>query len=274
VDRILWGVSATLSQTVSVAELGTDPNPDAATVTITRADGTPVVTDATVVNGPNGGFTYTLTPAQTALLDTLTATWTFTLNGFVQHLTSQVEIVGGYHFGLSQLRTMQPLSDQNAYSTAKLLDARTLAETTIEQACQRAFVPRYSIERVDSFQSWPFPDVRAIRSAVNMDGTILTGAALTDAFNGIYPWHSYRYHNRSWMVGVEYGMDSCPADVARASMLLARSYLLQGPEDDRATGMSNEFGSYTLVTPGVRGAYTNLPSVNALIDQYRLVALG
>jgi hypothetical protein len=38
-----------------------------------------------------------------------------------------------------------------------------------------------------------------------MDGTILTGAALTDAFNGFYPWHSYRYHNRSWSVGSNMG---------------------------------------------------------------------
>jgi hypothetical protein len=225
VDRILRGVSATLSQTVSVAEAGTDPNPDAATVTITRADGTPVVTDATAVNGPNGGFTYTLTPAQTALLDTLTATWTFTLNGFVQHLTSQVEIVGGYHFGLSQLRRCSRSGPTERVLDGEAAEARTLAETTIEQACGRAFVPRYSIERVDSFQSWPFPDVRALRSAVNMDGTILTGAALTDAFNGIYVAVSLvPLHNRSWTVGVEYGMDSCPAamcssvDAARAQL--------------------------------------------------------
>jgi hypothetical protein len=82
VDRSLQNTDYTFNGGVTVDEVGTDPSPDSATVTITRADGTPVVTAATAVNGPNGGFSYTLVPAQTALLDTLTATWTFTLNGF------------------------------------------------------------------------------------------------------------------------------------------------------------------------------------------------
>jgi hypothetical protein len=282
VDRSLQNTDYTFNGGVTVDEVGTDPSPDSATVTITRADGTAVVTGATAVNGPNGVFSYTLVPAQTALLDTLTATWSFTLNGRLQSLRDQVEIVGGYHFDLNELRQMPPLADKNAYSTAKLLNARTLAETTIEQACGRAFVPRYSIERVDSFQSWPFPDVRALRSAVNMDGTILTGAALTDAFNGWYPYHSYRYCNRSWTVGVEYGMDSCPADVARASMLLARSYLIAGSAagtgglEERATTVSYADAglTYGLVTAGARGAVTSIPEVNVTIERYKMVAFA
>jgi hypothetical protein len=135
VDRSLQNTDYTFNGGVTVDEVGTDPSPDSATVTITRADGTPVVTEATAVNGPNGGFSYTLVPAQTALLDTLTATWSFMLNGRLQSLRDQVEIVGGYHFDLNELRQMPPLSDATTYTTAKLLNARTLAETTIEQAC-------------------------------------------------------------------------------------------------------------------------------------------
>jgi hypothetical protein len=110
-DRILRKVSSTLARTVTVDEAGTDPNPDAVTVTITRGDGTALVTNATTTNGPNGGVTYTFTPVQIAQLDNLHLEWNFTLGGFVQTVTSEVEVVGGYHFSLAQLRAFAPLND-------------------------------------------------------------------------------------------------------------------------------------------------------------------
>jgi hypothetical protein len=180
VQRILQNTSADLPAVVTVAETGTDPTPDSATVTITRADGTVVVQDAVANNGMNGGFVYPLSPAQTALLDTLTAVWTFTYGGLVQQLRTQAEVVGGYHFTLGQLRQLAPLSDASTYTTAKLIEARTLAETTIEQECGRAFVPRYWRGHVENF-TWPYPDVIGVRSATGVDGSVLTSTQLRRA---------------------------------------------------------------------------------------------
>lgn len=278
-DRVLRGVSATLSQTVLVDETGTDPSPDAAIVNITRADGTPVATNAAAINGANGGFQYVLTPLETALLDTLRVDWTFTLGGQVQTLTTYVEIVGGFHFPVTALRAAPGLASSTDYPTAKLVEARTLAETIMEDACGRAFVPRYWYGQVDGFR-WPYPDVRALRSVVNAyDGTIMTANERLDALFG-RGWRYHRYAAR-WEVGLEHGMDAPPADVSRASLLLARSILIGdrntgGTLDERATSVSYADAglTYSLTTAGVRGAPTSVPETNAVIDRYRIPAIA
>jgi hypothetical protein len=281
-QRILQNTGADLDVAVTVNGTGTDPSPDTATVTIRRADGTTLVNAAAATNGLNGGFTYPLSSTNTALLDTLTASWTFTLGGATQTLTTQAEIVGGYHFALPSLQALAPLNDTQAYPVAKLVEARTLAEQLIETECGRAFVPRYWYGRVDGYR-WPFADVRTVRSAVNTDGTVLTGTSLTDVYNGHFgAYYGYRRRNQSWTVGLEHGMDSAPLDVSRASMLLARSILVAnkagttGSIDERATTVSYADAglTYSLTTAGARGAATNLGEVNATIDRYRLVAIA
>jgi hypothetical protein len=77
-------------------------------------------------------------------------------------------------------------------------------------------------------------------------------------------------------------MDSCPADVARASMLLARSYLIAGSAagtgglEERATTVSYADAglTYGLVTAGARGAVTSIPEVNVTIERYKMVAFA
>jgi hypothetical protein len=69
VQRIVRGRSATLTHTFYSDAAATDPSPDVTTVTITRADGTAVVTAAATTEAGTGVVTYTVTPAQTALLD-------------------------------------------------------------------------------------------------------------------------------------------------------------------------------------------------------------
>ena len=49
-------------------------------------------------------------------------------------------------FTVAQARAMSPLADTVKYSTQKIIDARTLVETALEDACGVAFVPRYRRE--------------------------------------------------------------------------------------------------------------------------------
>jgi hypothetical protein len=203
VQRIVRGRSATLEQTFYSGAAAIDPDPDAATVTITRADGTPVVTAAPTVEVGVGVVSYTLTPAQTALLDTLTVTWTAHMGGQDQAFTDTVEIAGDMLFRIAAIRTLPGLSDPVAYPEGTLRDARLLAEQLIETECGRAFVPRYWYGRVDGYR-WPFADVRAVRSARNTDGTVLAGSALADVYDGHFgAYYGYRRRNQSWTVGLE-----------------------------------------------------------------------
>jgi hypothetical protein len=79
-QRIAQGRSATLTHTFLSGGVAADPIPDTATYTITRADGTTLAASSATEAG-TGKVTVTLTPAQTALLDTLTVTWTATFGG-------------------------------------------------------------------------------------------------------------------------------------------------------------------------------------------------
>jgi hypothetical protein len=279
VERVLQGVSATLSQTVTVNEAGTDPTPDAATVTITRADGTVLATGA-AIDGPGGNFQYVLTPAQTAQLDTLTVAWTFTLAGFPQTLTSTVEVVGGHHFTLAELRAMAPLNDTNAYPTGRLVEARAEAEDFLETECGRAFVPRYWRGTVGDVRSWPFPDVRRVREVRAPDGVAWSSVDLDSMNTGWgYPGRWAARRRGRWTVALEHGMDACPPYVARASRLLARNVLTGNASasmlDERATSVTYADAglTYGLVTGGVRGAASSIPEVNVVVDQYGAAAV-
>jgi hypothetical protein len=280
IQRILQGTGDTLSVQVTVAEAGTDPTPDAAAVTVTRADGTVVTAAATAQNGPAGTFMYPLIPAETALLDVLTATWTVTLAGQPQTLVTRAEVVGGHHFTLAELRAMAPLGDTNAYPTGRLVEARAEAEDFLETECGRAFVPRYWRGTVGDVRSWPFPDVRRVREVRAPDGTAWSAVDLDYMNTGWgYPGRWAARRRGRWTVALEHGMDACPPYVARASRLLARNVLTGNASasmlDERATSVTYADAglTYGLVTGGVRGAASSIPEVNVVVDQYGTAAV-
>jgi hypothetical protein len=269
-QRILQGTQATLSVTFEVDGVATDPSPATAVVTITRADGTVLINAQATTHGTVGKFSYTLSPAQTALLDTLTADWTANLGT----LTTTAEVAGGFLFGLDELNAALGTQASN-YTTALKVAARTLAEQALEDACGVAFVPRYALETLSGTGSTtligPWPKVTAVRS-VSIDGTALSAPALATVdveLTGLF------YYPTGWtagygnvVVGFEHGFPVPPARVGRACLLLAKRWLVDTPVDDRITSMSTEDGTFSFVTAGVRGAPTDLPEVNAVIDQY------
>jgi hypothetical protein len=102
--RIVQGRSATLSHTFLTGSTATDPTPDTATVTVTRADGTTFVPTASVDNSATGVASITFTPAETALLDRWTLTWTATFGGQAQTYKDTVEVAGDVLFTIAQAR--------------------------------------------------------------------------------------------------------------------------------------------------------------------------
>jgi hypothetical protein len=141
-DRILLNTSAELRGTFYRAGVATDPVPNTATETVTRASGIALATNLgapTVSPPPAGTFSYQLAAVNNTLLDRLTAAWTSAYGT----VTTNAEVCGGFLIDGSTLVTLYP-DDTDAVR----LHRRTDIENRLEGACGVAFVPRYERERV------------------------------------------------------------------------------------------------------------------------------
>jgi hypothetical protein len=275
-QRIVQGLSATLQHTFYSDGVAADPSPATATVTITRDDGTDVVTSQAATRLSAGVFTYTVTPIHTVLLDTWTVGWTATFGGQSQTFEDIVEVAGGPLFTLAEARSLKPLDSLTAYPTAAIVEARTMVETALENACGVAFVPRYGREIVSGDGTTTLmlvPRLRSIRS-VSVDGVPIAAPSLA----GIKVLSSGVAYNPAWWAGgfanleiaYEHGHDFPPPRVSQAALLWAKNFLVKGPIDDRTTSVVSEDGTFALSTPGMRGATTGIPEVDAVISQYSL----
>lgn len=276
-SRILKAHSATLTHTLYLDGVATNPSPDSATVTITNDAGTAVVTAQAATDTGTGTFSYTVTPTQTANLDRWTVAWTVTFGGQAQVFTDIVEIVGGFLFTIAQARAVTPLNNATLYPTQTIVDTRTLVEQALEDACGVAFVPRY---RKESFDGWGVttllahqPRVTAIRSA-SLNGTALTVSDLAlvgGNQNGrLYYVNTWTSGYGNYVVAYEHGYEQPPLRMTQAALLLAKNWLVKGPIDDRTTAFSTEDGTFSLATPGLRGSTFGIPEVDAAVADYGL----
>lgn len=270
-QRILVDTQATLTTTFEVDGTPTDPSPATATVVVTRDDGTEVYNGAATRTG-TGAFSYTLSAADNDQFDILTVAWTSSLGT----LTSMTEVVGGFLFTVADARRLKPLQDTVKYPADRIIEARTLAETALEDLCGVAFVPRYTRETFSGNGSTTLllrPRATAIRS-VTSDGTVYTTTEIT----GLVPQQTGAIYNPNrWTlgygnlsVGYVHGYASPPPRVSQACLLLAKNWLVDGPLDDRMTSMSTEDGTFSLLTPGLRGSFTGIPEVDACVQTYGL----
>jgi hypothetical protein len=202
VDRYLINTQAEFRVTYYVDGTPTDPAPASAVVTITRDDGTNIVSAAPatlVTPGANttaGTFAYTLQPNQMTQLDWLTLTWVSALGS----VTTRAEVTGGFLVSLAELESLYP-----TWTIQQLRDRRTASEEALEKACGRAFVPRYAREtriigrRGRTQLRWG--DIRNIRGVVVgqqfQGGGTVTYNAATIASLGV-----------DWEPGVIWGLPS------------------------------------------------------------------
>lgn len=267
-ERIHQGRSSTLTHTFQVDGVATNPSPDIATVTIARADGTALVPAGSVTEAGVGVVTLTLTPAETALLDTLTITWTASFAGQAQQFIDIVEIVGGFLFTLAQAKARLP-----SQSNETLQATRTLAEQELERACQVAFVPRYAREKRDgdgtNLLMLKWPKVRAIRS-VSVDETPQVAG---DFDLGEYVVHSSTYLPRGYgnvMVGYEHGYNAGEVNASRAALMLVERYLAEQPAGERVVSASVDSVSFRLAVAGTNGQPFDVPYVNQFVAMHNL----
>lgn len=141
-QTILAGTPATIAVTLRDQD-GESAAPEGeVTIGVVDSSGATVVTSGTATTGatPTGVFTAPL-PAHT--VDALTATWSFD----ERSVTTNISVVGDFHFSLAQLREM-PSVDPAKYDTARLRTARRWAEELIERVCEVSFVERYQSDEI------------------------------------------------------------------------------------------------------------------------------
>lgn len=255
------------------------------TVTITRDDGTVVVTSAATVKvTPGTGiYKYTLSPAQAALLDVLTATWSAVINAATQTFTTRTQVVGGFVCSIPQIdASLNRGGTASSYTSDLKILARTIATEAFEKECSVAFTPRYQRQTFDGTGNkdliLPTPRVITIRS-VSIAGVALAGSDLaavdaTDETGLVYYPAGWPTGRRNVQMTWEHGHRVPPADVSRAVALIASSILADGPFDDRGFAVSDQGATFRLLTAGIAGSAFSIPDVQAALYRHRYATVG
>lgn len=182
------------------------------------------------------------------------------------------------YFTVADLRARFTEVTSLKYADAVVDDAIELAEEAFEHAADMAFITRDATSVVStdvpSRLSLPHNRVTAVTSVTGAtsgvldvsDARITGGSYLTLAAN----WPTAE----DLTVVYEHGYTTPPLRVKQAVMLLARTWLINGPIDARASQLSTgDGGVINLSTPGQFGAVFGIPEVDATLQQYKHVDL-
>ncbi len=251
------------------------------TVTLKRLDGT-VVASATATRTSLG--TYTYPPPAQPLLDALTLDWSGSFGGAVITIRDFIEIVGGFYFGLDEVRAEhRDLRDTAKWTPEKLAQKRIEVEQECDQITGQAWVPRFARFLLDGSgtDELVVPDmvvrsVRTVSVAERAGGTFvaltadqLAAVAALDA--GLLvrdDGEKWPAGHRNVIVEYEHGADMPPQTIRSAGVLRIRSKATATSSNipDRAMSFTvAQGGVYRLSTPGA--TRTGIPDVDAAYQQ-------
>jgi len=280
-SRHLRATAVTLSWQ-GADQYGEPDDPGSVTVQVVNSAGTVVKAALTATDGTgNNPRTIDLTVAETADVDTLTATWT--VSGTTVAVTEH-DIVGGFLFSIVDARgTEKSTANTSRDDELAARFARDVTEWKFEDLCGQAFVPRFHVERIRCIPGGrslklSFPNLREVRWANQISNG--TSTALTDDECAEIPADEVGVAVRqtsSWSCGVDveigyvYGMIAPPADVRREAMVLFRSELNKARSGvpDRALSYTDPSGtSYQLGRVGTEWRPTGIDSVDEVLRRY------
>lgn len=256
--RILRNTGATLTYTWEVDGTATDPTGNTTTVTITRADGTAVVTDAATTRTGTGVYTYALGPQ--ANLDMLTVAWTGEFSGADATVYTYAEIVGGHLFTESQARAFKVGSTAvltaALYSDSELAGARDRITDLLERRTGRSWIPRFGRYTCAGNGAYdlmlPHRDIITLQS-VTIGGTSQTiGNYDFDPDTGVVYAKSSAFTHatyatpRNVVIEYEYGKQHIEDGVDRIALRWLMATVVRNNTPDRAMTVTNEIGNMTL----------------------------
>jgi hypothetical protein len=283
--RVVQGAPITVTyQAVDAdGEPSSTTDPGTVTVSITRADGTSIVTGA-ATTGTGSTRSYTISAAYTGTLDRLAVTWS--AGGSVIGTTT-VDVVGGVFITVAEIRTLEDsLSDPGQYLPDTLIRARRQIESLITRACGDvvAFVPTFAVTSnalVDRTGALRVPHyrLRAVRWVSYVSGgsttTVNLAAGVDVASDGSARLHSAAYW--PWLAacqptvtaGYEHGFDAPEPDLKRAVARAIRSAVTPSGVDSRAISYSSPSGEVQrFPTPGLGPWVTGIPEVDEVLQSY------
>jgi hypothetical protein len=267
-NRALVNAPYTLEATLYQGSTATNPAPDSATVTVTRADGTVVLTDGATNDTGTGTFSRTLTSAQMSLLDTLEARWTMTVGAETATLVTHTEVVGGFLCTLAEIKTLFPTATDD-----EAAQIRTAAEQRLEQAVG-AQVPRYAYETKQARGMLRLNNnrVRTVRSLV-VDGADYSVDGLVLADSVVY---LSRSRSSGWYapvsIGYEFGEDY-PSEVVREAVKLAARETFTTSSDGRVIRREADGQAVTYASPSSGGGFMD-PTLRAMVADLAGASLG
>ncbi|MDG4826023.1 hypothetical protein O7635_29590 [Asanoa sp. WMMD1127] len=258
--RFLSGRAVTLTHTFLDDEDALTP--DDVTVTVTRdgastptAEG-PATRDGTVYTFSAGLLpqgVYTVRFSSSAVTDTL-----------------RIEVVGGFLFGIPEVRKPALELPATRYPAAEVRQARDVVEREFERITGRSFTPRtLYVEASDLGGCTDLLPVRDVRSVVAL-GTPDGPVSLTLDRVGPFAYVPELPHGTAG-VEIEYGFTEVPEDIRRVGLVRLRWVLTEDRSaiPDRATSYQPvDGGTYTLATAGRAGYHTGIPDVDAVLDDY------
>jgi hypothetical protein len=144
----------------------------------------------------------------------------------------------------------------------KIAETRDVATARIEDACGVAFVERETVEVATGRDGFALLTQPRVTEVVKVDNVAVD--------EGPYPEGRIPLEDGPHSVLYRHGWTETPLPIKRAVLLLTRHYLTVDPTDidERATSKSTEMASWSLVTPGVRGAKFPIPEVNQIVSDY------
>lgn len=176
------------------------------------------------------------------------------------------------YFSIADLRARYPELTVEKYDDDQVQDAIDTATEAFERAADVAFSPTDTelVAYADHPTTLPLPltHVTAVSAAEGAtSGTI--DLASTRVQGGSYLIGSWPTGENVTLT-VTHGYATPPLPVVRAVQLLARTWLVRGPVDDRATQIpAADGGVINLATPGLLGQVFGIPFVDATLQQYR-----
>jgi hypothetical protein len=174
------------------------------------------------------------------------------------------------YFTVAEFRARYPKITVDEWPDDEVDEARELAEEAFEEACGLAFVPRTVTEKVIGGGCYLDLARRHIREVT----AAAVGTVDLDVTDVIPYGSTTVYRAGGWPraqieITFTHGLDAPPKRDLAAVMLLAKTRLVVGPIDERATQAAVEGGgAINLSTPGLFGAEFGIPEVDARVRRH------
>ncbi len=271
-ERILRGVAGTISfkNTDYLGSEAAAAGVMTVKVDSDRTDSTILAAGSVTTLSGTGTYQRALTAAQVPNLDRLEATWTDA--GDSSTHTTYHDVVGGYYFTVQQAQAFD--AELATFTAAEIAEARAEVEDEIEAICGVAFVPRYAVVTLNGTDcDTLYLPHRYVRSLVS--ATVDDVAADVSGWT-VYPTGELRRDFGYFPSGLgnvtvryEHGLDTVPAPIRKAALVLLASRALADHDPSMAGVRSLSVEGYSVTFGGETSRpATGIDAVDRVLSRY------